>query len=183
MPKIPSTRIPRNTNARITSGVIAGLLVTVLAASAHPVHATFAEAVWNPKTNSIEVALRIRSVDLEKTLSTGRVKAIDLKKSSGVDSLIQAYLDKTFTLTLPDKKILKPKWSDKEVGLINTWLYFEFPLKGDQLPGNCSISNTVFFNEFKGQRNVIEFRQGTSRKILSFAGENRIHALGRQVAK
>lgn len=171
--------MPRNNNARITSGVMAGLLATALATHAHPVHATFSEAVWNPKTKSIEVALRIRSVDLEKALSRGRMKVVDLKKSSGVDTLIRAYLGKTFTLTLPDKKILKPKWSDKDVGLINTWLYFEFPLQEGQLPGNCAISNTVCFNEFKGQRNVIEFREGTSRRILSFTGEKKTLALGR----
>jgi hypothetical protein len=170
--------MPRNNNARITSGVMAGLLAAALAAHAHPVHATFSEAVWNPKSKSIELALRIRSVDLEKTLSKGQVKAVDLKKSSGVDSLIRAYLERNFTLTLPDKKILKPKWSGKEVGLINTWLYFEFPLGKGQLPGNCSISNTVFFNEFKGQKNIIEFRVKSSRKILSFTGDQRTQALG-----
>lgn len=170
--------MPGNNNTRIASGVMAGLLAATLTAHAHPVHATFSEAAWNPTTKSIEVALRIRSVDLEKTLSKGRTKAVDLKKSSGVDALIRAYLERNFTLALPDKKILKPKWSDKEVGLINTWLYFEFPLGKGQLPGNCSISNTVFFNEFKGQKNVIEFREGASRKILSFSSDQKIQALG-----
>jgi hypothetical protein len=163
----------------IISGIIACLLLAALPTRAHPVHATFSEAVWNPKTRSIEVALRIRSVDLEKTLSKGRGKAIDLKKSGGVDSLIQAYLGKAFTIILPDRKQLKPKWSGKEVGLVNTWLYFEFPLKNGLSPGNCSINNTVFFNAFEGQRNIIEFRNGNARKILTFSGETRIHALGK----
>ena len=68
--------------------IIASLLFWALPAAAHPVHATFSEAVWNPKTRSIEVALRIRSVDLEKTLSQGQSKAVDLKKTSGVDARI-----------------------------------------------------------------------------------------------
>jgi hypothetical protein len=168
----------RNNNARTASWVIGGLLAAALAAHAHPVHATFSEARWNPLTKSIEVALRVRCVDLEKTLSKGRKKTVTLKKSSDVDAIIQAYLDKNFTLTRPDNSILKPKWSDKEVGLINTWLYFEFPLGKGLSPGNCSISNTVFFNDFKGQKNVIEYRDGTSRKILSFTGEQRTRALG-----
>ena len=169
----------RNNHARIASAIMAGLLAAASASHAHPVHATFSEAAWNPKTKSIEVALRIRSVDLEKTLSKGRSKAIDLKKSSGVDSLIRAYLEGNFTLTLPDKKIIRPKWSDKEVGLINTWLYFEFPLEKGQLPASCSMSNTVFFNAFKGQKNVTEFRVGASRKILTFTGDQRTQALGK----
>jgi hypothetical protein len=159
--------------------IIASLLFLALPAAAHPVHATFSEAVWNPKTRSIEVALRIRSVDLEKTLSQGQSKAVDLKKTSGVDARIQTYLEKTFTLSLPDKKQLKPKWSGKEVGLVNTWLYFEFPLTHGLLPEKCSINNTVFFNAFEGQRNVIEFRKDNTRKILTFSGQIRTHSLGK----
>ena len=124
------------------------------------------------------MALRVRCVDLEKTLSKGRKETVTLKKSSDIDTLIQAYLNKNFTLTLPDNSILKPKWSDKEVGLINAWLYFEFPLGNGLSPGNCSISNTVFFNDFKGQKNVIEYREGKSRKVLSFTSEQRTHSLG-----
>ena len=60
---------------------------------------------------------------------------------------------------------------------INAWLYFEFPLGDGLSPGDCSISNTVFFNDFKGQKNVIEYREETSRKILSFTGEQRTRAL------
>ncbi|MCP4846401.1 MAG: hypothetical protein GY899_00445 [Verrucomicrobiaceae bacterium] len=170
--------MPRNNNAWIVSGIMAGLLAASSISRAHPVHATFSEAAWNPITKSIEVALRIRSVDLEKTLSKGRAKAVDLKKSQDVDSLIRAYLEGNFTLTLPDKKILKPKWSDKEVGLINTWLYFEFPLEKGQLPANCSMSNTVFFNDFKGQKNVTEFRVESSRKILTFTSDQKTQPLG-----
>ena len=48
----------------IISGIIACLLLAALPTRAHPVHATFSEAVWNPKTRSIEGALTIRSVDL-----------------------------------------------------------------------------------------------------------------------
>lgn len=171
--------MPENNNARILSGVITGLLATAVTAHGHPVHATFAEATWNPRTRSIEVALRVRCVDLEKTLSKEHGKAVNLKKSSGVDTVIRACLDKNFTLALPDGSILKPKWSSKEVGLVNTWLYFKFPLGKGLLPGSCSISNTVFFNDFKEQKNIIEYRDGTSRKILSFSGDQRTHALGR----
>ena len=169
--------MPSNNHAWMLSGIIAGLLATAVTARAHPVHATFSEARWNAGTKSIEVALRVRCVDLEKTLSKGRKKTVTLKKSSDIDTLIQAYLDKNFTLTLPDNSILKPKWSDKEVGLINAWLYFEFPLGNGLSPGNCSISNTVFFNDFKGQKNVIEYREGTSRKILTFTSEQQTCSL------
>ena len=53
----------------------------IIPAEAHPVHATFAEAVWNPKTHSIEIALRVRVVDLESALSKGLKTRIDIENT------------------------------------------------------------------------------------------------------
>ena len=57
-------------------------------AFAHPVHATFAEAVWNPKARSIEVALRVRGIDLEEALSKGLKLKVDLEKTKHIDKTI-----------------------------------------------------------------------------------------------
>lgn len=148
-------------------------IALVATAGAHPVHATFAEAVWNPKTKSVEVALRVRGLDLEEALSKGREKRVDLDKTEGIDRLIGAYLDKNFTVAHPDGTVLKPKWSDKEVGIKNTWLYFEFPFGEGKTPKGCKIRNTVFFDDLDGQKNVIEYRAGQAKRILEFEGKVR----------
>ena len=148
-------------------------IALIAGTKAHPVHATFAEAVWNPKTHAIEVALRVRGLDLEDALSKGREKRVDLDKTEGVDALIRSYLDKKFTLKRPDGSVLKPLWSDKEVGLTNTWLYFSFPLKETASPAGCKLSNTLFFDDLEGQQNVVEYREGRGKRILSFSGDKR----------
>lgn len=166
----------RNRRSRAALGLVM-TFAALQAAVAHPVHATFAEAVWNPKTRSIEVAFRVRGLDLEDALSKGRDKKVDLDKTDGVDSLIGTYLNKNFHLKLPDGSTLSPKWSDKDVGITNCWLYFEFPLPAKIAPAQCTIRNSTFFDDLDGQKNVIEYRHGKSKRILSFEGKTREHLL------
>lgn len=162
--------------------LLALLLAWAPSLCAHPVHATFAEAVWNPKTRSIEVALRVRGIDLESALSKGREKKVDLDKTEGIDALIGAYLNKNFHVKLPDGTVLEPKWSDKDAGITNCWLYFEFPLPDAVEPQQCTVLNSTFFDDLDGQKNVIEYRQAKTKRILSFEGETRQQPLAAKEA-
>ena len=46
-------------------------------AHGHPVHATFAEAQWNPKTFELELSLRVRGIDLESAISKTTNQKVD----------------------------------------------------------------------------------------------------------
>ncbi|HAA87973.1 MAG: hypothetical protein CMO73_00435 [Verrucomicrobiales bacterium] len=146
-------------------------------AGAHPVHATFAEAVWNPKTQSIEIALRVRVVDLESALSKKIDKQIDIENTEGVEKDICSYLNKNFYITLPTGKKIIPKWLDKEVGITNAWLYFEFILGAETMPKQCKIQNSIFFDDLEGQKNVIEYREGKKKGIFSFNKDTKTRSL------
>ena len=41
-------------------------------------------------------------------------------------------------------------------------------------PEKCKISNTVFFDDLEGQKNIIEYREGTNKKILAFEDKERV---------
>ncbi len=151
--------------------ISATLLAFASPLAAHPVHATFAEAVWNPQSRSLEIALRVRGIDLESALSIDREKAVDLDLTPEVDTLIARYLGGHFNVQLPGGEALQPKWSAKDVGVTNTWLYFEFPLAPGLELGDCLLHNSVFSGELEGQRNVVEFRIGREKTILAFEGE------------
>ncbi len=153
------------------------LAYSIIPAKAHPVHATFSEAVWNPETHSIEVALRVRVVDLESALSKGLKTRIDLEKTKHVEKNICSYLNQNFNILLPTGKTLIPKWLDKEVGITNAWMYFEFILGSKTKPNQCKIQNTIFFNDLEGQKNVIEYKEGKHKKIFSFEKDTKIRPL------
>lgn len=139
----------------------------------HPVHATFAEAQWNSKTQSIEVSLRLRGVDLESAISDQIKGKVDLEKSKNIDQLIEDYLSKNFYVILPTGKNIYANYSDKEIGITNTWIFFSFQIGEKQEPHLCKIRNTIFFDDLDGQKNVIEYRIGKHKKILSFEEKTR----------
>jgi hypothetical protein len=139
----------------------------------HPVHATFAEAQWNSKNQSIEVSLRLRGVDLESAISDQIKGKVDLEKSKNIDQLIEGYLSKNFYVILPTGKNVYASYSDKEIGITNTWIFFSFKIGEKQEPHLCKIRNTIFFDDLDGQKNVIEYRVGDHKKILSFEGKTR----------
>ena len=149
----------------------------IIPAEAHPVHATFAEAVWNPKTHSIEIALRVRVVDLESALSKGLKTRIDIENTEAVEKYICSYLNNNFYIILPTGKKLIPKWLDKEVGITNAWMYFEFILGSKIKPNQCKIHNSIFFNDIEGQKNIIEYREDKYKEIFSFKKDTKIRPL------
>ena len=56
-------------------------LCLICSTHGHPVHATFAEAQWNPKTFELELSLRVRGIDLESAISKTTNQKVDLEKS------------------------------------------------------------------------------------------------------
>ncbi len=172
-------KVLERTNRKLFSFTffICFLAYFIIPARAHPVHATFAEAVWNPKTHSIEIALRVRVVDLESALSQGIKKQIDIENTEGIEKNICSYLNNNFYIILPTGKKLVSKWSDKEVGITNAWLYFEFILDSKTKPNQCKIQNSIFFDDLEGQKNVIEYREGKNKEIFSFKQDTKIRPL------
>ena len=62
---------------------------------------------------------------------------------------------------------------DKDVGITNTWVFFSFKVGGDQNIESFKIRNTIFFDDLEGQKNVIEYRMGKFKKIISFEEKTR----------
>ena len=73
----------------------------------------------------------------------------------------------------PTKEKIFANYLDKDVGITNTWVFFSFSLKKEQAIEQCKIINTIFFDDLEGQKNVIEYRMGKLKKIISFEENTR----------
>ena len=138
-------------------------------ASAHPCHASIAEAEWNAKTGRLEIAMQVNPVDLEQALRRLAERPIDLDKSKGIDRLIQKYLARSFFVKEPDGKQAKLIWVGYEADLKDAWLYFEVPLKKG--PENVTFGSAFFLELLPDQANTINFRVGKLRKSLTFTAD------------
>ena len=148
-------------------------LCLICSTHGHPVHATFAEAQWNPKTFELELSLRVRGIDLESAISKTTNQKVDLEKSKDIDQLIEGYLAKNLYILSPTKEKVFANYLDKDVGITNTWVFFSFGLEKDQVIQQYKIINTIFFDDLEGQKNVIEYRMGKLKKIISFEENTR----------
>ena len=133
---------------------------------AHPAHETNAEMVWNANTMSLEVALKLRGIDLEAALTAKGSKRVDLEATNDVDARIERYLNRTFTVQKPDGSRAQLKYLGKAVTAREVWLYFEFPLGLDS-PFHCSVSNRMLFEVLENQENKVAFRAGGIRQRLA----------------
>ena len=133
---------------------------------AHPFHVTIAEAEHNVSAKTLEVALRVNSVDLEAILSKRTNRKVDLDETKDVDAMIVSYLNEAFRIETAAKAPVKLKWVGKETEVKTAWLYFEFPV-ADGIDG-LRVSDRVFFELEPDQTNTINLKRGKDRASLRF---------------
>ncbi|MGI8669725.1 MAG: DUF6702 family protein, partial [Aridibacter sp.] len=80
-------------------------------------------------------------------------KRVDLVKTPDVDKLILSYLSENFILKDDKGEERKIKWVGKEVDVDTAWIYVEF--SSDKSPENFTLQNTLFFESFPEQTNLV----------------------------
>jgi hypothetical protein len=125
------------------------------AANRHKFHVSVAVLEFNPKTQAVEVVLRVYADDLENALSQHAKRPIKLDpaKSREAGDLVMSYLRGQFELKSAAGKPVKFAWVGLEAQADMFWLYF----KG-KLPGGLSgaqLKNRVFCDLFEDQVNIV----------------------------
>lgn len=137
-------------------GVIALLLCLAAGPlSAHPFHASVAEAEFNPSTGTLEVALQVHPPDFQRALRRRRpgLRLTDER----LEAEAARYLGEVFRVLTPGGERAPLRWVGLEPGIRATWCYFEFPLP-DGLEG-IRIDNRIFFEFESRQVNTINLRR------------------------
>jgi hypothetical protein len=162
----PANTCLRNTLA-VMLFVMGGLLCSEVAA--HPSHVTIAEAEWNAKSKSLEIAVRVNVADLEKGIrrQSKSAKKIVLKEGeSNAEREVKNYVNSRLAIYTKDEKRLKLKWVGMEVEIHHGWLYFEFPMRNP--PSSIVFENRLFLELEKDQVNTLMFKTGSSKKTVHF---------------
>ena len=153
-----SPRVVRRTAALVWCSTLA----VASAVSAHPSHVSLAEMDWNPSAGTLEVALNVSAVDLERALARTGGRRVDLDAGSQVDKQIRAYLASRFQVRVSDgERPLPIRWIGKEVSVRACWLYFELPVPeaaGRPSLPKLTLRNTMFFELQRDQVNTTNFR-------------------------
>lgn len=132
----------------------------------HDYYISVCQIDHNPKSESLEITLKIFTDDLEKTLESHFKTKTHLgtaKESADSDSLIVQYLDRNFQLSVNGNKT-PFEYLGKEVELNATWCYLEIP-KIDTLK-KIFIKNTVLTEMFDSQTNIVHINNQIEQKSL-----------------
>jgi hypothetical protein len=141
-------------------------------AQAHPNHDAIAEADWNEETGSLEVALQVNAHELERAVSLEAGESLDLD-SDEASVHLKKFIAGHVRCIKQDGEAVRMKWLGAEIKVRSAWLYFEFPL-GDKTASqitDCSLANTLFFDQYEDQKNTIALRLKTeaARRFLRFS--------------
>jgi hypothetical protein len=162
----PKGRFPQFWGFR---GFLTGLLTLLLgalAATAHPIHTSIAEADYNRTTKQLEVALRVFVDDFEAALTTHVGRKVSLEKTppKEFDAIARAYLAEKFTVRLAGGSLAAPHWVGREIKPAENelWFYFELPLP-DGVEG-VRLRHGAMGEQFPNQINSVRVRDADGRK-------------------
>lgn len=165
---------------------VSGLLGTCLLflsglAFAHAFHTSEAEADWNAKSGSLEIALCVEPFELERLLTSIHEEKIDLERTPEVDTLVSDWISASFKVSSAKGELVGLSFVGFEVSAKEAWVYFEVPLPGG-LDG-VQLENRVFFDLHAKQINTVLIRDGDFRQTLTFLEAQPTGKIQRKKAK
>lgn len=148
--------------------LLLGLILTVSVSSgAHPYHVSVAEVKYNPKTQSLEIAVKLFTDDLEKTLSDLAAKPVTLTPSADLNKRLETYFQKHFRIELAQNKAAAPRFLGFEKQDDAHWFYLAIPVKPGELK-NAQLRNQVLVEAFPDQTNLTNLEINGQKKTLIF---------------
>lgn len=119
----------------------------------HTFHTSLTRMDFNEKDKMIEVSIQVFTHDIVSVLEKTSKKRIDLDETPDIDAIIQKYLETNFSLKNKKSEVMSLKWVGKEVRAETTYLYFEIP--SEEGFENYTLYNTLFFESFSEQTNIV----------------------------
>jgi len=130
----------------------------------HPFHVSVTEINHNATDKTLEISCKIFTDDFEKILAKNYKTKVDLGKAeikNAMDSLVKKYVLSHFSLRA-DNKAVKYSYLGFEIDNEATFAYIEI----ESIPSvaNISIGNTILYDQFDDQINIMHVIVGGKRK-------------------
>jgi hypothetical protein len=138
---------------------------------AHRYHTSLTRIDYNEREKLLEISIQVFMHDLVPTLEQKAKKRIDLEQTPDVDNLILDYLAENFVFKNKSGEVQRLNWVGKEIDADSVWLYVEIPW--NENPEGSFLQNTLFFEAFPEQTNLVIMRYGGKKADLLFKAGDR----------
>jgi len=135
-------------------------------ASAHRFHTSLTRIDYNGEEKLFEISIQLFTHDLVPLLEQRSGKRIDLEKTLNVDKIILEYLNENFVLSDKEGEKKNLKWVGKESDIDSVRIYLETP--SNENLENYKLKNTIFFESFREQTNLVVCRYDGKKADLMF---------------
>ena len=165
-------KVNRFLNAFFISLSIVFLATDAFSLNRHRYHTSLTRMDYNADEKLFEISIKLFLHDLVPVLEKKFRSRINLEKTSEVDNLILKYLNQEFALKDKTGAAKELKWVGKEIDVDSVWIYLEAE-SGESLEG-YSLQNTIFFESFREQTNLVICRFEGKKADLVFKPGDRI---------
>lgn len=139
----------------------------------HPLYISICEIEYNSDTRALELTFKLFTEDLELAVEEqggGALRLGTANEKEGADDYISRYIRKNFGLEIETEPV-GLQFLGKEVEMDVTWCYME--VQKVALPGTLSLSNSLFFELFNEQTNIVHVKVGKASKSLMLNSNER----------
>ncbi|WP_018477106.1 DUF6702 family protein [Pontibacter roseus] len=123
-------------------------------ANAHDYHASITDVRFNPRSQSLEVAVKVFTDDLEAALSRRFKTKVSYNKAEQVQQYVKEYLTNSLVFELTPGKPLPANFVGTEQEADVVWVYLEVPVKQEAL-SHLYVRNVVLQELFNDQMNIV----------------------------
>jgi len=149
----------------IYSNFIIGFL-WVLSGVVHPFYVSISDLVYKEDTKSVQIMHKVFVDDFEQTLNKHYNVNLDIlamKNTAEIDEMLEDYYSKRFSVEI-DGKLQEITYIGSELEENVLWIYQE--IYKVRKPNRFKITNTVLFDEFDTQSNLVHTELGGEIKTV-----------------
>jgi hypothetical protein len=124
-------------------------------AMAHDYHSSITDIKYNPRTQSLQVAIKVFTDDLESALSKrSKSKITYSANSESIKQQLAGYMAASMSFEVTKGKPLKQRFVGSEEEADVVWVYLEVPVQHASL-SELYIKNAVLTEVFDDQMNIV----------------------------
>lgn len=142
------------------------LLIAALPVLGHKYHTSLTRIDYRAEEQNLEISIRLFVHDVVPMLERRLKKQVDPDKTPEVEAELLKYLSENFVLRGEENVDLKLSWVGKEFENDVLFVYLEAGYGGD--PAKLALQNTIFFDYFPEQSNLVLAKIGGKKYDLAF---------------